>query len=473
MPSSVDTPLSPAPSRVEADPLELSSSVIAGPTWLGTGVRLTIRGRPMIFRRLKLPPSGLLGLLALLGPGLIAANAGDDAGGIATYASVGAKYGYDLLWMMVLITLSLAIVQEIATRLGAATGRGLLDLIRERFGLGWAVLAVLVVLLANGGVTVTEFVGIGAALDLFGISRYLSVPLAAGLVWWLVVKGSYRRVEMVFLVMTLVFFAYPAAAIMARPDWGEVAWKTVVPTVLPDPDYLMLFVATIGTTITPYMQLFAQSSAVERGTARKHYGPERIDAYTGAFFSNLIAYAIIVASAATLHQAGQTEVESAAQAAQALAPAAGASASILFAVGLLGASLLASGVLPVATAYSVAEAFGFRKGVNLDFRRAPIFVGLFSALVAAGALIALIPGLPVFGLLVAVQVLNALLLPVLLFFMLRLSDDRRLMGDLANGPILRVVAWATAIVVSLLAVLMLANMGAEALGLNLFAVFGG
>jgi Mn2+/Fe2+ NRAMP family transporter len=457
----------------EANALDLPASVVGQPTQLGTGIRLTIRGRPMIFRRLKLPPSGLLGLLALLGPGLIAANAGDDAGGIATYASVGAKYGYDLLWMMVLITVSLAIVQEIATRLGAATGRGLLDLIRERFGIGWALLAVLVVLVANGGVTVTEFVGIGAALDLFGISRFLSVPLAAVLVWWLVVKGSYRRVETVFLAMTLVFFAYPAAAIMAKPDWGEVAWKTVVPTVRLDPDYLMLFVATIGTTITPYMQLFAQSSAVERGTARKHYGPERIDAYTGAFFSNLIAYSIIVATAATLHQTGQTEVESAAQAAQALAPAAGANASILFAVGLLGASLLASGVLPVATAYSVAEAFGFRKGVNLDFRRAPIFVGLFSALVAVGALVALIPGLPVFGLLVAVQVLNALLLPVLLFFMLRLSDDRRLMGDLANGPVLRMVAWTTAVVVSLLALLMLGNLGAEAFGLNLFAVFGG
>jgi Mn2+/Fe2+ NRAMP family transporter len=427
----------------------------------------------MMLRRLKLPPSRLGGLLALLGPGLIAANAGDDAGGIATYASVGAKYGYDLLWMMVLITFSLAIVQEIATRIGAATGRGLLDLIRERFGIGWALVAVVVVLLANGGVTVTEFVGIGAALELFGISRYLSVPLAAALVWWLVVNGSYRRVETIFLVMTLVFFAYPAAAIMAGPNWGEVAIKTVIPTVRLDSDFLMLFVATVGTTITPYMQLFAQSSTVERGVARKRYGPERLDAYTGAFFSNLIAYAIIVATAATLHRAGQTEIDSAAQAAQALAPVAGPYAFMLFAVGLLGASLLAAGVLPVATAYSVAEAFGFRKGVNLDFRRAPIFVGLFSGLIAVSAIVALIPGLPVFGLLVAVQVLNALLLPVLLYFMLRLSDDRRLMGDLVNGTTLRVVAWATALIVSVLAVLMLVNLSAEAVGLDLFAVLAG
>jgi Mn2+/Fe2+ NRAMP family transporter len=419
-----------------------------------------------------MPSSGVAGLLAALGPGLIAANAGDDAGGIATYASVGAKYGYDLLWMLVVITFSLAVVQEIATRLGAATGRGLLDLVRERFGLGWALVAVSVVLLANGGVIVTEFVGIGAALELFGVSRYLGVPAAAALVWWLVVKGSYRRVEIVFLGMTLVFFAYPIAAILAAPAWGEVALKTVVPTIHLDADYLMLFVATVGTTITPYMQLFAQSSTVERGVARKQYGPERIDAYTGAVFSNLIAYFIIVATAATLHTAGQTEVDSAAQAAQALAPVAGANASLLFAVGLLGASLLAAGVLPVATAYSIAETFGFRKGINLDFRRAPIFVGLFSGLVVVGAMVALIPGLPIFGLLVPVQVLNALLLPIVLFFLLRLSDDRRLMGDLVNGRRLRIVAWVTAVLVSLLALTMLVNLGAEALGTDLFALLG-
>jgi Mn2+/Fe2+ NRAMP family transporter len=472
MSTQIDAPSRSLPAAGEVEPIELPPTVTGQGTVLGAGIRLTIRGRPMVFRRLKAPPSGVLGLLAILGPGLIAANAGDDAGGIATYASVGAKYGYDLLWMMVLITVSLAIVQEMATRLGAATGRGLLDLIRERFGVGWAVAAVAVVLLANGGVTVTEFVGIGAALDLFGVSRYVSVPLAAVLIWWLVVKGSYRRVETIFLLMTLVFFAYPAAAIMAGPDWGEVARKTAVPTIRLDPEYLMLFVATVGTTITPYMQLFAQSSTVERGIARKRYGPERADAYTGALFSNLIAYAIIVATAATLHQTGQTEVESAAQAAQALAPAAGEYALVLFAVGLLGASLLAAGVLPVATAYSVAEAFGFRKGVNLDFRRAPIFVGLFSGLVAIGAGVALIPGLPVFGLLVAVQVLNAMLLPVLLFFMLKLSDDRRLMGDLVNGPGLRIVAWTTAVVVSVLALMMLINLGAEALGLDLFALLG-
>ena len=462
---------SPRPAHVQSE--DVPPTITRDPASLGRGIRLTIRGRPMVFRRLRAPSSGVIGLLAILGPGLIAANAGDDAGGIATYASVGAKYGYDLLWMMVLITVSLAIVQEVATRLGAATGRGLLDLIRERFGVGWAVVAVAVVLLANGGVTVTEFVGIGAALELFNIPRLLSVPAAAMLVWWLVVKGSYQRVEKIFLAMTLVFFAYPAAAILAGPDWGQVAYNTVVPTVRLDSDYLMLFVATVGTTITPFMQLFAQSSTVERGVARTTYGPERIDAWTGALFSDLIAYFIIVATAATLHQAGQTEIDNAAQAAQALAPVAGQYAFLLFAVGLLGASLLAAGVLPVATAYSVAEAFGFRKGVNLDFRRAPIFVGLFSGLVVLGAAVALIPGLPVFALLVAIQVVNALLLPVLLIFMLRLSDDRHLMGELVNGPRLRIAAWATALIVSALALTMVANLAAQAVGLDLFSLITG
>jgi Mn2+/Fe2+ NRAMP family transporter len=438
------------------------------PADLGAGLGATTREVTDAFPRLRPPARGVAALLAILGPGLIAANAGDDAGGIATYSSVGARYGYDLLWMMVVITFSLAIVQEIATRLGVATGRGLLDLVRERYGIGPALLAVGVVLLANGGVIVTEFVGIGAALELFGVSRYVSVPLAAAGVWWLVVKGSYRRVEKVFLAMTVVFFAYPIAAVLAGPDWGVVARKTVVPTVHLDSEYVMLFVATVGTTITPYMQLFAQSGIVERGVSRRKYGPERIDAYAGALFSNLIAYFIIVATAATLHVAGQTEIESAAQAAVALAPIAGQYAQLLFAVGLLGASLLAAGVLPVATAYSVAEAFGFRKGINLDYRKAPIFVGLYSGLVAVGAGIAMIPNLPVFALLIAIQVLNALLLPVVLFFMLRLSGDERLMGDLVNGPRLKLVAWATAIAVTLLALTMLTSLAAKAIGIDLF-----
>jgi Mn2+/Fe2+ NRAMP family transporter len=433
-----------------------------------TRLRLNIRGRTVHLRRHRRPPSGPLWLLTILGPGIVAANAGNDAGGIATYASVGAKYGYDLLWMMLLITFSLAIVQEMAARLGAATGRGLLDLVRERFGIGWALFAVTVVVLANGGVTISEFVGIGAALELFGVSKWISVPAAAAGIWWLVVKGSYRQVEKLFLIMTLVFFAYPVAAVLARPDWGQIVRHTVIPTVHLNPEYLMLFVATVGTTITPYMQLFQQSATVEKGVARRYYGSERWDAYLGAIFSNLIAAFIIIATAATLHVGGQTEVETAAEAAQALAPVAGQYASALFAIGLLGASLLAGGVLPLATAYSVSEAFGYRKGVNLDFRRAPMFVGLFTALVILGALVALIPGLPVFALLIAIQTLNGILLPVILIFMLRLINDRRLVGDLANGRLYNVLAWTTTLALISLVTLLLGNTALEAIGINLF-----
>ena len=435
---------------------------------LEPGIRVAIHGRAVRVRRLRRPPTGIFWLFALVGPGLVAANAGNDAGGIATYASVGAKYGYDLLWMMLLITFSLAIVQEMAARLGAATGRGLLDLIRERYGIGWALLAIVVVLLANGGVTISEFVGIGAALELFGVSKWISVPLAAGAMWWLVVKGSYAQVEKIFLAMTLVFFAYPAAAVLAHPDWSEVARHTIVPTVHWDGEYILLFVATVGTTITPYMQLFQQSAVVEKGGARRYYGMERWDAYIGAIFSNTIAAFIIIATAATLHVAGQTDVESAAEAAQALAPVAGQYASALFGIGLLGASLLAAGVLPLATAYSVSEAFGFRKGVNLDFRRAPIFLGLFTALLALGALVALIPGLPVFALLIAIQTLNGILLPVILIFILRLINDRRLVGDLANGHVYNVVAWATTLLLIGLVALLLTSTALDAVGIDLF-----
>jgi NRAMP (natural resistance-associated macrophage protein)-like metal ion transporter len=408
-----------------------------------SGVRVTIRGRSLMLRGLRRPPTGVLALLAILGPGLVSATAGDDAGGIATYSQVGAKFGYELLWVLLLITVSLAVIQEMCARLGAATGRGLLDLIRERFGIGWALFAVLVIVVANGGVTVTEFVGIGAALELFGVSKYLAVPIAAVALWYLVVAGSYGRVEKLFLVLTLVFLAYPAAAILAHPDWGAVARGSFIPSLRTDPDYLLLLVGLIGTTITPYMQLFQQSAVVERAVGRDDYGPERVDAYSGAVFGNLIAAFIIIATAATLHAAGTTDIQTAPDAARALQPVAGAAAEGLFAVGLLGASLLAGGVLPLATAYSVSEAFGFRKGVNLDFRRAPIFLGLFTALLVVGAVVALIPNVPIIRLLVGIQVLNGILLPIVLLFILLLSNDRRLTGKLRNGRLTAVLGWGS------------------------------
>jgi NRAMP (natural resistance-associated macrophage protein)-like metal ion transporter len=433
-------------------------------------VNVTVRGRSLRRRGLRRPPTGALAILLVFGPGLIAATAGDDAGGIATNSQVGAKYGYDLLWVLLLITLSLALVQETCARLGAATGRGLLDLVRERFGIGWALLAVGVVLLANGGVVVTEFVGIAAAAELFGVSRYLAVPVTALLIWYLVIQGSYSAVEKVFLAMALVFLAYPVAAVLAHPDWGAVARGAFVPTLHANADYVILFVGLIGTTITPYMQLFQQSSVVEKGVPRRQYGPERADAYIGSVFSNIIAAFIVIATGATLHVAGITDIQTASDAAQALQPLVGDAAQALFAVGLLGASLLAAGVLPLATAYSVAEAFGFRKGVDLDFRQAPVFVGIFSALIAVGAAVALIPNLPLIQLLVSIQVLNGMLLPVILVFLLLLINDRRLVGSLKNGLVYNVLSWGTVALVTTAVVVLLGTQLLSAIGID---VLGG
>jgi Mn2+/Fe2+ NRAMP family transporter len=285
----------------------------------------------------------------------------------------------------------------------------------------------------------------------------VAVPLAALLLWYLVIFSSYASVEKIFLTMTLVFFAYPVAAILARPAWGEVARGAFVPTLRTDQEYLFLLVALLGTTITPFMQLFQQSSTVERGVARRHYGPERLDAYVGATFANLIAITMIIATAATLHQAGQTNIESAADAARALEPFAGSAAKTLFAVGLLGASLLAGAVLPLTTAYAVSEVLGTPKGVNLDFRRAPIFFGLFSGMIIFGAGFSLVPNLPVIEWLVAVAVLNGILLPVMLVFILQLINDRLLMGALKNTRLYNILGWGTFILITTAVVIMLGS----------------
>lgn len=432
---------------------------------IGAGVRVNIRGRSVRLRGLVRQPTGLLRWLLILGPGLIATSAGNDAGGIATYASAGAKYGYDLIWVMILLTVSYAVVQEMCSRLGAATGRGLLELIRERYGLGWASFAVAVILVANGGVTISEFVGIGAAVELIGFNKYIVVPVAAVLIWYLVIFGSYNRVEKIFILMTLVFFAYPAAAIMAQPDWRQVARGAFVPTLHKDSDYIFILVGLLGTTLTPYIQIFQQSSLVEKGVARRHYKTERLDAYFGAFFSNLMSVFMIIATAATLHAVGKTDIESAADAAEALEPVVGASAKALFAVGLLGASLLAGAVLPLATSYAISEAFGIPKGVNLDFRRGKVFFSLFTALIVLGTALALVPGLPVIQLLVAVQVLNGILLPVILIFILRLINDKHLTGDLKNTRAYNVLGWGTFLMITGAVTVMLGGKLLELLGI--------
>ena len=365
-----------------------------------------------------------LALLSLVGPGLIAANAGNDAGGIATYASVGARYGYSLIWVMVLLMFALAVVQEMCARMGAATGEGLTDLVRAHLGIRWTLLVVVSLLVANGGTIVSEFAGVGAAAELFGLPRYLAIPPAAVAVWWLVVKGSYPRVERVLLAMTLVFFAYPISAYLARPDWGEVARGAVVPTTRLDGDSLFILVALIGTTVTPYMQLYVQSSVADKGVSMREYAVTRLETYAGALFSNLVSAFIIIATAATLYAHGDHTVNDAADAARALAPFAGRFAEALFAVGLLAASLLAAAILPITAAYVIAETFGFEKGISRRPREAPVFVGVITALIAVGTLVSIIPGLPVIKLLVAVQVVNGFLLPVTLFFVWRLAANR-------------------------------------------------
>ncbi|MEP6920990.1 MAG: Nramp family divalent metal transporter [bacterium] len=452
------------------EPLDALDSKIlpVTPRPIRAKLRINIRGRSVTLRGMRRMPSGIWRWLAILGPGLIATSAGNDAGGIATYTQAGAKFGYSLIWVMVLLTVSFGAVQEMCARLGAATGRGLLDLIRERFGIAWALFAVTIILIANGGVTVSEFVGIGAAMELFGISKYISVPLGAILIWYLVIFGSYANVEKILLLMTLVFFAYPIAAVMAHPHWSEVAQGAFIPKIHRDPEYLFLLVALLGTTITPYIQIFQQSSLVEKGVARRHYGPERIDAYVGAIFSNLMSISMIVATAATLYVLGQHEVQSAADAARALEPVVGSAARALFGVGLLGATLLAGAVLPLATAYAVSEAFGVPKGVNLDFRRGKVFFSLFTALIVIGVALALIPSVPVMKLLVGVQVLNGILLPIILLFILLLINDKRLTGDLKNNLTNNVLGFATLILITTAVGVMLGGQALEWFGIKLF-----
>jgi NRAMP (natural resistance-associated macrophage protein)-like metal ion transporter len=399
---------------------------------------------------------GLLAYLAVIGPGVIAANAGNDAGGIATYASAGADYGYNLLWTLIPLVLALGIVQETCARMGAVTGKGLSDLIREQFGVRWTVLVMLALLVANGGVTVSEFVGIAAATELFGVPRFVSVPLAAFAVWWLVVKGSYRRVERVFLLMSLVFLGYIVSAFLARPEWSAVAHGIVRPKAELNAGYLFTIVALIGTTISPYMQVFVQSSVVEKGVTEEDYALTRADVWVGTVFAIAVAFFITVATAATLHAAG-VHIESAEQAAEALKPLAGPYAKALFGIGLFGASMLAAAVLPLSTAYSISEALGFEKGVSRSFREAPIFVGIFTFLIAVGGLVAMIPGLPLFDVLLATQVINGLLLPVLLFSILRLVNNRELMGAHTNGRVYNAASWLTAAVVSALSLLFIAT----------------
>jgi Mn2+/Fe2+ NRAMP family transporter len=391
----------------------------------------------------------LLPYLFAMGPGLLAASAGNDAGGIATYASAGASYGYRLLWANTVVTIFLFVVQEMSARMGAVTGKGFSDLVRENFSLRITALILLTLFIANAGIVVSEFIGIAAAAELFGVSRYFAVPVAAVLVWLLVTRGSYARVEKVLLCLTLCFLSYIGAAFLAKPSWSTVLVRSVVPSFEKDPAFLGMLIALIGTTISPYMQLYIQSSVVEKGISPDDWRYTRFDVLFGTVVSGLVAAFIIIATAATLHVHG-VKVETAADAARALEPIAGHYSRALFALGLLGASLLAAGVLPLSTTYMMSEGLGIERGVSRTWSEAPVFMGLFSGLVVLGAALALIPGLPLFKVLVGVYVLNGLLLPIELFAILRLINNRELMGEHVNRPLYNVLAWGIAVLVSLL-----------------------
>ena len=376
--------------------------------------------------------------LMVIGPGLIAANAGNDAGGVVTYASAGAEFRYRVLFLMVLITLALIIVQEMAARLGAYTGQGLMSLIREEFSLRVATFAVVCLIVANLGLVVAEFAGIAAALEIFGVSRYLSVPIAAAVIWGSVVFGSYRYAERIFLLLSLVFFAYPIAAVLAHPQWHQVLSDTFLPHFPATRAFLLLAVALVGTTITPYMQLYQAAAVADKGAGADDYKIVRADSIGGSVFSNVIAASIIVATGAAI--GGSGPLASAKHAAQALKPVAGAAAEKLFGIGLLGASALAAAVVPLSTAYALAEAVGAERSVSRKFSEARLFLGLFTGQVALGALLALKPGNLV-NLLIGTQVLNGLITPIVLAFILTLANRRSLLGEAANGPVFRAVAF--------------------------------
>jgi Mn2+/Fe2+ NRAMP family transporter len=382
--------------------------------------------------------------LAAAGPGLIAANAGNDAGGVATYASAGAEFGYKPLFFMLVVTVGYVCIQEMVARLAAHTGKGLAALIREQFSLRLSAFAVLAFAIANVGLVVTEFAGIGTAFELFGVSRYLSVPIAAVAIWMLVIVGSYRYAERVFLLLSLVFITYPIAMILGHPNWKEVASNTFIPHFIGSNAYLLVAVALIGTTITPYIQLYTAGAVVDRGIGPDEYKYERVDAVSGAIFSDLVSMFIIIATAAVL--GGTGALSSAAQAAKALEPLAGRFAETLFGIGLLGASALAAAVVPLSTSYAVAEAVGVERSVSKSFRQAPLFLGLFTVQLIIGAGVVLIPG-NLFLLIINTQILEGVVTPITLVFVLVLANRRSLLGSAVNGKLARTVGTITVVAV--------------------------
>jgi NRAMP (natural resistance-associated macrophage protein)-like metal ion transporter len=408
--------------------------------------------RPLV-RRLHAAPTSfnviryrMLALLAVVGPGFITANVDNDPGGILTYSQAGAKYGYTLLWTLIPTTIALIVVQEMAARMGAITGKGLSDLIREEFGLRMTFFTMIVLGLADFGNIAAEFAGLASGMGIFGISKYVAVPIGAALVWVVIVRGSYKPVERILLILSMIYFAYPISAVLAHPDWKMAVHDTIVPQFNSDPGYLVMIVGLIGTTITPWMQFYLQSSIVEKGITAREYRASRWDVIVGCLFTDIVAWFIVVACAATLYAHGVRQIRDAADAAQALRPLSNEFAYILFAAGLFNASLFAASILPISTAYTVCEGLGFESGVDKKFDEAKVFYWLYTLLLIAGGAVILMPNIPLVKITILSQVVNGIVLPFVLIFMLLLVNKSELMGKHVNGTWFNVIAWATTII---------------------------
>ena len=402
----------------------------------------------------------ILLLLAVLGPGFITANVDNDAGGILTYSQAGAQYGYTLLWTMIPITLALIVVQEMCARMAVVTGKGLSDLIREEFGLRMTFFMMILLVVVNYGNVVAEFSGIAGSMQLFHVSKYISVPICALIVWLLVVKGDYKSVEKVFLIASAFYIAYIITGVVSEPDWSLALRRTVeLPpmSVWHDKSYVYMTVGVIGTTITPWMQFYLQSSIVEKGISVKEYKASRLDVIVGSIFSDVVAWFIIVACAATLWTHNMRNIAVPADAAQAMKPLAGDFAGILFAAGLFNASLFAASILPLSTAYTVCEGMGFESGVDKPFRDAPFFYWLYTLLLVLGAAVVLIPNFPLVPIAILSQVLDGVLLPIILVFMLQLINKHDLMGEYTNSRWFNAIAWITAVIVTALSCVLVYN----------------
>jgi len=387
--------------------------------------------------------------LSVMGPGIITANIDNDAAGITTYSVAGARFGYSLLWTLIPITVALVVTQEMVARMGVVTGKGLSDLIRENYGIKATFYMMLGLFVANFGTTVAEFAGLAASMEIFGISKYIVVPLGAAAIWLLVTKGSYVTMERVLLFACLLYFGYVVSGLMSGPDWTGEIKGMLVPEVSKDPQYLILSIAIIGTTITPWMQFYLQSSIAEKGIRKSQYKLVRLDVVFGCFLTNIIAFFIIVACAATLFPKG-IRINEASEAAVALAPLAGRYASVIFGLALANASLLGAIIVPLATAYYICEAMGWERGVNKSFREAPQFMWIYTSMIVAGSVIILLPGAPLVTLMVLSSVVNGLLLPFVLVYALSLVNNRKLMGEHTNPKAYNVISWATVISIIIL-----------------------